>query len=91
MWFVGEHREVDPDTRLVYTEAMADEHGALLAPAAMGMPGDHPVVTEVTVELEAVDGRTRMVMTHRGVPADSPGASGWTMAFAKLDRLVAAS
>ena len=23
-------------------------------------------------------------MTHRGVPADSPGAAGWTMALDKL-------
>ena len=29
-------------------------------------------------------GRTRMVMTHVGVPAGSPGAMGWTMAFDKL-------
>ena len=25
-----------------------------------------------------------MVMTHTGIPADSPGAAGWTMAFNKL-------
>jgi hypothetical protein len=42
------------------------------------------VTTEVRVELEDVGGRTKMVMTHAGIPADSPGAAGWTMAFAKL-------
>jgi hypothetical protein len=25
-----------------------------------------------------------MVMTHVGIPADSPGAMGWTAAFDKL-------
>ena len=25
-----------------------------------------------------------MVMTHAGIPAESPGAIGWTMAFEKL-------
>jgi hypothetical protein len=25
-----------------------------------------------------------MVMTHAGIPADSPGAVGWTMAFDKM-------
>jgi hypothetical protein len=25
-----------------------------------------------------------MVMTHAGVPGDSPGATGWTMALDKL-------
>ncbi|HEX3705041.1 MAG TPA: SRPBCC domain-containing protein [Mycobacteriales bacterium] len=41
------------------------------------------------VELEDVDGGTRMVMTHSGVPADSPGAAGWTMALDKLAAHVA--
>ena len=50
----------------------------------MGMPEGHPETTEVTVLLEALDGRTKMVMTHAGIPADSPGASGWNQAFDKL-------
>jgi hypothetical protein len=25
-----------------------------------------------------------MVMTHAGIPSDSPGAAGWTMALDKL-------
>ena len=37
---------------------------------------------DVRVELEEVGGRTRMVLTHRGIPADSPCAAGWAMAFA---------
>jgi uncharacterized protein YndB with AHSA1/START domain len=40
--------------------------------------------TMVVVELEDLGGRTRMVLTHHGVPVDSPGAAGWAMAFAKL-------
>jgi hypothetical protein len=40
--------------------------------------------TEVRVDLQDVGGRTKMVMTHSGISADSPGAAGWTMAFAKL-------
>ncbi len=85
MWFVGEYRVVDPPTLLVYTESMSDSDGNPVSPEAMGMPDDHPEVTEVTVELADVDGRTRMVMTHAGVPADSPGATGWNMALDKLE------
>ena len=84
MWFTGEYREVVPNQRLVYTDSMADEKGNVVAPSAMGMPGDHPVTTEVTVVLEDLGGRTMMVMTHAGVPADSGGAGGWEQAFAKL-------
>ena len=85
MWFVGEYRVIDEPTRLVYTESMSDPDGNRVSPEAMGMPGGHPEITEVTVELTEVDGSTRMVMTHAGIPADSPGAMGWNMALDKLE------
>jgi uncharacterized protein YndB with AHSA1/START domain len=84
MWFTGEYREVVPNRRLVFTESMADADGNIVAPSDMGMPAGHPTTTQVTVELEEVGNRTKMVMTHAGIPADSPGAAGWTMAFDKL-------
>lgn len=84
MWFTGEHLEVVDHQRLVYTESMADEHGNVLSPSAMGMPADHPVTTRVVVELEDLGDRTKMTMTHLGVPSGSPGAAGWNMAFDKL-------
>ncbi len=55
-----------------------------MAPEQLGMPEGHPTTTEVRVELERLDGGTRMVLTHTGVPADSPGAAGWSMALDKL-------
>ena len=84
MWFTGEYREVVENERLVYTESMSDENGNVLSPSDLGMPEGHPTTTEVRVELEDVGGRTKMVMTHAGIPGDSPGAAGWTMAFDKL-------
>ena len=84
MWFTGEYREIVPNERLVYTEAMSDEDGNVLSPSETGMPEGHPSTTEVTVELEDVAGGTRMVMTHVGIPARSPGAAGWAMALDKL-------
>jgi len=84
MWFTGEYREVVENERLVYTESMADENGNVLAASDMGMPAGHPTTTEVRVELEQVGGRTKMVMTHTGIPSDSPGAAGWAAAFDKL-------
>ena len=90
MWFTGEFREVVENQRLVYTESMSDENGTVLSAEDMGMPAGHPTTTEVRVELEEVGGRTRMVMTHAGIPADSPGAAGWMMAFAKLTARVEA-
>ncbi|MCB0964305.1 MAG: SRPBCC domain-containing protein [Acidimicrobiales bacterium] len=87
MWFGGEHREVSPALRLAYSEAMTDASGRTLAAEEAGLPSGHPVLTEVTVELAAVDAGTHLTLTHAGIPADSPGATGWAMA---LDKLVAA-
>lgn len=82
MWFAGEFLEVVDNERLVYTEAISDERGAVATDGASS--GGHDV-TEVRVELAVLDdGRTRMVMTHVGVPAGSPGAAGWNMAFDQL-------
>jgi uncharacterized protein YndB with AHSA1/START domain len=84
MWFTGEYRQVVENELLVYTESMSDANGNVVSPSAMGMPEGHPTTTEVRVELENVGGGTKLVMTHAGVPADSPGAAGWTMALDKL-------
>jgi uncharacterized protein YndB with AHSA1/START domain len=82
MCTAGEHTEVAPNERLAYTESMADENGNVVAP-----PSDeqgHPGTTLVTVQLESLGGRTKMTMTHAGVAANSPGATGWEQAFAKM-------
>jgi uncharacterized protein YndB with AHSA1/START domain len=84
-WTVGEYTEIIPHERLVYTDSMADETGRILLPAEFGMPDEYPIKTVVTVLLEDLDGRTKMVMTHAGVPANEEGASaGWEQAFDKL-------
>ena len=89
MWFTGEYREVIENERLIYTESMSDENGHVSSPSDMGMPEGHPTTTEVRVELKDIGGRTKMVMTHVGIPQDSPGAVGWAMALDKLTTYIA--
>jgi len=89
IFFVGEYLEIDPKTRLVYSERMADAEGNPMTAEQMGMPADAPIQTTIVVELTDLGERTNMVMTHIGVPSDSPGAQGWGMALDKLEALVA--
>jgi len=89
MFFVGEYREIQPKTRLVYTESMGDADGKAMTPEQMGMPEGAPTETSVVVELEDLGQQTKMVMTHIGVPADSPGGQGWAMAIEKMEARVA--
>jgi uncharacterized protein YndB with AHSA1/START domain len=84
LWFTGEYLDVVENERLVYTESMADEHGHVSSPVDRGVPEAHSITTEVHVELHDIGGRTRMVMTHSGIPGDSAGAAGWAMALDKL-------
>ena len=78
MWFTGKHGGIAEPHLLVYTEAMTDSDG--------GEP--QSPITTVRLELAPADGdRTRLRLTHHGLPADSPGATGWQTA---LDRLHAA-
>lgn len=90
MFFTGEYLTVDEHVKLVYTESMADADGNVKSPADMGMPDGHPTTTEVTVDLASDGDATKMVLTHAGVPAGSPGEMGWQMALDKLDAHVAA-
>jgi uncharacterized protein YndB with AHSA1/START domain len=76
MWLAGEYIEIVPRSRLVYTESMSDAEGNILE------NGDHSTITQIIVELEELDGRTKMVMIHAGVPASEQGANeGWKQAI----------
>ncbi len=88
MWTTGEYTEIVPNQRLVYTESLADENGNVVSPSAMGMPDGYPVTTEVIVLLEDLGGRTKIVLTHAGVPADSGAGGGWEQAFAKMAKYI---
>ncbi|MFN0089890.1 MAG: SRPBCC domain-containing protein [Acidimicrobiales bacterium] len=81
---VGEYREVNPRTRLVYTKSIADAGGNPMAAEQMGMPAGTQMETSVVVELEDVGDRTKMSLTHVGIPADSPGGQGWAIGEVRL-------
>ena len=69
MRFTGEFVEVTEPARLVYTEAMTD--------------GPHSE-TRVEVQFQEDGGRTTVELTHHGIPAGSPGETGWAMALDHL-------
>ncbi len=89
MYFIGEYRAVDPKTHLAYTESMADADGNPMTAEQMGTPAGMPTETMIVVDLEDLGAGTRMTLTHKGVPADSPGATGWAMAIDKMQAHIA--
>lgn len=84
MWTTGEYTEIVPNRRLVFTSSPSDAQGNITEMPEQGM-----VTTTVTVELEVVDGKTKMIMTHAGMPMGQEGAAGgWNQAFDKLSEYI---
>lgn len=88
MYSGGEIKEVLPGKRLVYIDNFTDKDGNKVPASTYGMPDDFPQDLAVTVELEELpEGKTRMTMTHTGMPADEmteQTEAGWNESFDKL-------
>jgi uncharacterized protein YndB with AHSA1/START domain len=83
----GEYREVVPFERLVFTDCFADADGNVVPATHYGMSADFPMQTQVTVTLEEHEGKTRMTLTHAGLPGGEFGemaGAGWNESFDKL-------
>lgn len=74
MHFAGVHLTVEMPHLLAYTEAVIE--------AAGDDPDD--AATEVNLALAPDGTGTRLTLTHFGIPAGSPGETGWSAALDKL-------
>lgn len=82
----GTFLKIEPFKELVYTDSFADAEGNVVDPAVYGMEG-FPQPSQVTVRLEDLGGRTRMTLTHSGLPAGEHGemaAAGWQTSLDKM-------
>jgi uncharacterized protein YndB with AHSA1/START domain len=89
-WTAGVFCEVVPPDRLVYTDGFADAEGNIVPASHYGMEGEWPEELLVTVTLEDLGDRTRMVLRHAGIPSgqwNDLTAQGWNES---LDKLAAA-
>lgn len=91
-WGTGIFREIVPLERLVFTDRFADADGNAVQAASYGFPDDFPMEMLITVTLEdAPGGRTRLTLTHSGLPEGehSEGtAQGWRETLDKLAAVV---
>ena len=85
-WSTGTYKEIVPMERIVFTDSFADEKGNVVPSTHYGMEG-FPLELEVTVALEEHNGKTKMTLTHVGIPTgqitDLTNAS-WNESFDKL-------
>jgi uncharacterized protein YndB with AHSA1/START domain len=86
-WSTGVYREIIPMERIVFTDCFADENGNVVPASHYGMSTDFPLEMLVTVILEEQDGKTKLTLTHSGLPAGKEGEGaqeGWSESFDKL-------
>ncbi len=92
-WSTGIYKEIVPLERIVCTDSFADEHGNVVPASHYGMDGDFPLEMLVTVTFEDQQGKTKLTLTHAGLPAgeNRDGAQeGWSQSFDKLAEMLRA-
>lgn len=90
IWCTGKYLVVDPISRLEITDSFADEQGNIVSSERYGMQA-MPLEMLVTVTFEDLGNRTKLTMTHEGMPAGevSSGAlEGWSEMFDKLEEML---
>lgn len=88
IWSTGTYKEIIEPNKIVMTDSFSDEHGNVVPASYYGMGSDIPMEMEVEVRLEDVDGKTRMILEHCGLPEGEileQTRQGWSESFDKLD------
>lgn len=92
IWAGGVFQEVDPPSRIVFTDYFSDPEGNKVSPTSFGMSEAMPEEMTVTVDFVEHAGKTTLVM-RQTIPAIAPereGATvGWGESFDKLDAYLA--
>jgi uncharacterized protein YndB with AHSA1/START domain len=86
-WSTGIYREVIPEEKIVFSDSFADESGNVVPATHYGMSADFPLEMLVTVTFEKIGEKTKLTLSHVGIPAgaDRDGANvGWNQSLDKL-------
>lgn len=86
-WSTGVYKEIIFHKKLVCTDSFSDEKGNIIPASDLNMPGDWPLELLVTISFEEVEGKTRMLLKHEGLPEEmyNDCQMGWEQSFDKLE------
>jgi uncharacterized glyoxalase superfamily protein PhnB/uncharacterized protein YndB with AHSA1/START domain len=90
-WGTGEFREIIPLKKIVYTDNFADDKGNIVSGDYYGMEGDWSKDMFVTITFEEVNGKTKMILQHEGLPAGEHSRNaktGWEESLNKMERFL---
>ncbi len=83
----GVYSDIVPFERLVFTDSFADADGNAVPASHYGMSEDIPFEMLVTLIFEDRDGKTKMTLTHTGLPVGEMSdmtSQSWNESFDKL-------
>jgi uncharacterized protein YndB with AHSA1/START domain len=86
-WSTGIYKKIVPFYQIVFTDNFADENGNIVPASYYGMTGDWQGEAVVTVTLENLGSKTKLTLTHIGIPAGEMSemcTAGWIESFDKL-------
>ncbi len=91
-WSTGVYREIVPLERIVCTDSFADVEGNVVPATYYGMSADFPLEMLVTVTFEEQGEKTKLTLTHVGLPSGEDFDNcrvGWNESFDKLAEVLA--
>lgn len=86
-WCIGIYKEIVRPERIVYTMAIADEHGNRIEPAQAGHDPEWPAETLVTVTLEDDRGKTLLTLRQNVLESLAKRTGAYPSWIDMLDRL----
>jgi uncharacterized protein YndB with AHSA1/START domain len=91
VWSTGVYREIVPLERIVYTDSFADEKGNVVPATYYSMSTDFPLELQVNLTFEEKDDKTKMTLSHVGIPEGQMRdltEVGWNESFDKLAKVM---
>jgi uncharacterized protein YndB with AHSA1/START domain len=92
VYSTGIFKKIDPYKEILYTDSFSDVKGNVVPASYYGIPDEIPLVLTVTLRFEDLAGKTRMTLTHEGLPAGemSDGTEiGWGESMDKFEAVLA--
>jgi uncharacterized protein YndB with AHSA1/START domain len=87
-WTTGTYKEIVPLEKIVATDSFADAEGNIVSATHYGMPADLPLEFQMIITFEDLGDKTKMVLTHIGMPEDGIAddmETGWNQSFDKME------
>ena len=91
-WSTGMYRQVEEPSLMVCTDNFADENGDVVSASHYGMTGDWLQELLITVMFTELEGRTKLILRHTGIPKGEMSdltEAGWNESFDKLAEYLA--